>query len=40
MQTLKEIATLKGHKNSVNSVVFNNNGKILVSGSSDHCIKI
>ena len=35
IETKKEIATLKGHVGSVNSISFNNNGKILASGSDD-----
>ena len=40
METLEEMATLKGHKGEVNSVCFNNNGKILCSGSNDNKIKL
>ena len=35
IETKKEISTLKGHVGSVNSISFNNNGKILASGSDD-----
>ena len=35
-----EIATLRGHSNSVNSVAFNNSGTILASGSNDMTIKL
>ena len=33
VETKTEIATLKGHSNSVFSVAFNTNGTILASGS-------
>jgi WD40 repeat protein len=36
----KEIATLKGHSGSVNSVIFSPNGKYIVSGSSDTMVKV
>ena len=35
-----EISILKGHECGVCSVVFNNNGTILVSGSYDSTIKL
>ena len=36
----KEITTLEGHDQSVQSVAFNSDGTILASGSSDLTIKI
>ena len=38
IETKKEIATLIGHMESVNSISFNNNGKMLASGSDDSII--
>ena len=40
IETKAEIATLYGHKKSVNSVAFNNIGTLLASGSSDTTIKL
>jgi len=40
LETKTEIATLKGHYKSVNSVAFNNTGTILASGSNDNTIKL
>ena len=40
MESQTEIATLRGHSDSVNSVVFNNSGTILASGSMDNTIKL
>ena len=40
IETFKEIATLKGHTKSVESVTFNTNGTLLASGSMDETIKI
>ena len=37
-ETKKEITTLIGHVESVNSISFNNNGTILASGSDDRTI--
>ena len=33
-------ADFLGHNDSVNSIVFSKNGRYLISGSSDHLIKI
>ena len=38
MESQNEIATLKGHSSSVMSIVFNNSGSILASGSKDKTI--
>lgn len=40
METKVEIATLKGHDDSVKSIIFNDKGTILVSGSKDNTIKL
>ena len=40
MESKTEIATLTRHSDSVNSVVFNNSGTILASGSMDNTIKL
>ncbi|MBN3868918.1 MAG: hypothetical protein HWQ23_00830 [Nostoc sp. JL33] len=36
----KEIRTLTGHSNGVNSIVFSRDGKTLVSGGQDKTIKL
>ena len=40
VESYTEIATLNGHSDSANSVVFNHNGTILASGSTDKTIKL
>ncbi|HJZ67192.1 MAG TPA: hypothetical protein VKF81_03525, partial [Blastocatellia bacterium] len=36
----QEVATLKGHADSVWSVAFSSDGKMLASGSSDNTVKL
>ena len=40
VESRTEVATLKGHSNSVNSVAFNSEGTLLASGSDDRTIKL
>ncbi|MEH2222990.1 WD40 repeat domain-containing protein, partial [Nostoc sp.] len=40
LDTRKEITTLRGHSNSVYSVVFRSDGKTLASASADNTIKL
>ena len=40
VESRTEVATLKGHSNSVNSVAFNSEGTLLASGSDDNTIKL
>ena len=40
MATGTELRTLNGHQNSVSSVSFSPDGKLLVSGSADSAIKL
>ena len=40
VESRTEVATLKGHSDSVNSVAFNSEGTLLASGSYDRTIKL
>ena len=40
VESRTEVATLKGHSYSVNSVAFNSEGTLLASGSDDRTIKL
>jgi WD40 repeat protein len=40
IKSQKEITTLKGHSNGVQSVIFSPCGRYLASGSSDKTVKI
>ncbi len=40
LESQKEVTTLQGHSDYVNSVAFSPDGKYLVSGSSDDTVKL
>jgi WD40 repeat protein len=40
LESKKELKTLQGHTDSVNTISFSPDGKYLVSGSSDKTVKI